>query len=72
MTPIIVLVTITVYFILLLVVSAAAGRGSNNASFVTGNRQAPWPVVAFATMGAAISGVTFILVPGMGGTKGYS
>ena len=72
MTPIIVLVTITVYFILLLVVSAAAGRGSNNASFFTGNRQAPWPVVAFATMGAAISGVTFISVPGMVATKGYS
>ena len=72
MTPIIVLVTITVYFILLLVVSAAAGRGSNNASFFTGNRQAPWPVVAFATMGAAISGVTFISVPGMVVTKGYS
>ena len=57
---------------MLFIVSAFAGRGSSNASFFTGNRQAPWPVVAFATMGAAISGVTFISVPGMVVAKGYS
>ena len=57
---------------MLFIVSAVAGRGSNNASFFTGSRQAPWPVVAFATMGAAISGVTFISVPGMVVAKGYS
>ena len=72
MTPIIVLATIAGYFVLLFIVSAVAGRGSNNASFFTGSRQAPWPVVAFATMGAAISGVTFISVPGMVVAKGYS
>ena len=72
MTPIIVLATIVAYFALLFVVSALAGRGSDNASFFTGNRQAPWVVVAFATMGAAISGVTFISVPGMVVAKGYS
>lgn len=32
----------------------------------------PWGVVAFATLGAAISGVTFISVPGMVAAKGYS
>ena len=72
MTPWVVLATIVGYFILLFLVSLIASRRSDNASFFTGNRQTPWPVVAFATMGAAISGVTFISVPGMVVGKGYS
>ncbi len=72
MTPIIVIATIVGYFVLLVIVSVVSGRNSDNASFFTGNRQVPWPVVAFATMGAAISGVTFISVPGMVVAKGYS
>ncbi len=72
MTPWVVLATILGYFILLFLVSWMASRKSDNASFFTGNRQAPWPIVAFATMGAAISGVTFISVPGMIDGKGFS
>ena len=72
MTPIIVIATIVGYFAVLFAVSAFAGRGSDNASFFTGGRRAPWLVVAIATMGAAISGVTFISVPGMVVAKGYS
>ena len=53
-------------------VSWRAGRGSDNSTFFTGNRKAPWPLVALATIGAAISGVTFISVPGMVAAKGYS
>lgn len=64
--------TIVGYFVLLYIVSWFASRKSDNASFFTGNRQAPWPVVAFATIGAAISGVTFVSVPGMVAAKGYS
>lgn len=72
MTPWVVLATIVGYFVLLFFVSYLASRKSDNASFFTGNRQTPWFVVAFATMGAAISGVTFISVPGMVVGKGYS
>ena len=64
--------TIVGYFVLLFLVSLIASRKSDNASFFTGNRQAPWPIVAFATIGAAISGVTFISVPGMVVAKSYS
>lgn len=71
-TPLIVVLTIAGYFLLLMAVSWWASRGSDNATFFTGNRKAPWPLVALATMGAAISGVTFISVPGMVVTKGYS
>lgn len=72
MTPTVVILTITAYFVMLFAVSHFASRRSNNAAFFTGNRQAPWPLVAFAMIGAAISGVTFISVPGMVVDKGYS
>lgn len=70
--PVIVIITIAAYFALLMAVSYFASRGSDNSTFFTGNRKAPWPIVAFATMGAAISGVTFISVPGMVVAKGYA
>lgn len=72
MTPLIAILTIVGYFALLFGVSAIASRHSDNATFFTGNRRTPWPVVAFATIGSAISGVTFISVPGMVEAKGYS
>lgn len=71
-TPVIITITIIAYFALLLGVSWITSRGSDNASFFTGNRRAPWPVVAFAMIGAMISGVTFISVPGMVVGSGYS
>ena len=71
-TPVIVIITIACYFLLLMLVSWRVGRGSNNSTFFTGDRKAPWPLVALATIGAAISGVTFISVPGMVAVKGYS
>lgn len=70
--PVIVIITIVAYFALLMAVSYFASRGSDNSTFFTGNRRAPWPVVAFAMIGAAISGVTFISVPGMVVSKGYA
>lgn len=72
MTPITVILTIAAYFAVLLTISAFAARKANNATFFTGNRRTPWPIVAIAMTGAVISGVTFISVPGMVVTKGYS
>ncbi len=68
----IVILTIAAYFALLLIISYFASRRSNNSTFFTGDRRAPWALVAFAMVGAAISGVTFISVPGMVAAKGYS
>lgn len=70
--PVIVIITIAAYFLLLMIISRLAGRGADNATFFTGNRRAPWPLVAFGMLGAAISGVTFISVPGMVAAKGYA
>lgn len=71
-TPFIIIIAIAAYFALLLIVSWITSRGSDNSTFFTGDRRLPWMVVAFAMIGATISGVTFISVPGMIVGKGYS
>lgn len=58
-------ITILVYFILLMVVSRMTSRKADNDTFYRGNRHSPWYVVAFGMIGASISGVTFVSVPGM-------
>ncbi len=70
--PIIIIITIAGYFAVLMGLSYLASRGSDNSTFFTGGRNAPWPMVAFAMIGASISGVTFISVPGMVADKGYA
>lgn len=72
MSPIAVIITVASYFVVLTVISAIASRGSGNKTFFTGGRQMPWTIVAIATIGTAISGVTFISVPGMVATKGHA
>lgn len=59
-----VLITIILYFSGLLLLSRIVGRKGGNAAFFMGNRQSPWPLVAFGMIGASISGLTFIGVPG--------
>ena len=70
MTPVTILVTIAAYFLLLFIISWAVNRRKDSDYF--GGRQTPWIVAAIAAMGAPISGVTFISVPGMVIDKGWS
>ena len=72
MTPWIILLTIACYFGLLLLISWVTGRKADNAGFFTGNRKTPWYMATFAMIGASISGVTFISVPGAVMTGGYA
>ena len=72
MSPTIIIATITAYFVLLFLVSYISGRKADNAGFFVGNRKSPWYIVAIATIGAPISGVTFVSVPGMVQEKGFS
>ena len=72
MSPILILVTIALYFLVLFTISYITGRKTDNQGFFVGNRKSPWYVVAFAMIGAAISGVTFVSVPGMVATGGFS
>lgn len=64
MSPIFILTLVACYFLLLIGVSYLTGRQDDNDSFFLGNRQSPWYVVAFGMVGASLSGVTFISVPG--------
>ncbi len=64
MNPILVFTIIAIYFLVLVIISWFTSRNSSNETFFTGNRQSPWFVVAFGMIGASLSGVTFISIPG--------
>ena len=66
------LIVIITYFLLLLGVSRLATSRSNNNVFFRGERKSPWYMVAFGMVGASISGVTFVSVPGMVTHSGFS
>ena len=57
------LIALLIYFAVLLIVARLTGKGGNDAFFRAG-RKSPWALVAFGMIGASISGVTFIGVPG--------
>ncbi|OQX72356.1 MAG: sodium:solute symporter [Bacteroidetes bacterium 4484_249] len=72
MSPQLVFIVIIAYFSLLIFISWLTSRKSNTASFFTANKQSPWYLVAFGMIGASLSGVTFISVPGwVADTKFY-
>ena len=64
MSPSLVIIVISGYFILLIAISLLTGGKSDSKTFFTANRQSPWYLVAFGMIGASLSGVTFISVPG--------
>ena len=64
MSPIILIFFVIGYFLILLTVAYFTSKGSNNESFFIGNRKSNWMLVAFGMIGTAISGITFISVPG--------
>ena len=72
MTPAAVILTVAVYIAVLFVVAYLSGRKADNAGFFTGNRRTPWYMAALAMIGAAISGVTFISVPGSVAADSFS
>jgi len=71
LSPIAILGIIAAYFALLILISWLTSRDdSDNSSFFLGGRKSPWPLVAFGMVGASLSGVTFISVPGAVGAGG--
>ena len=53
------------YFALLFAISRWTGRRATNQTFYRADRQSPWYMVAIGMVGASISGITFVSVPGM-------
>jgi SSS family solute:Na+ symporter len=60
------------YFALLMLIARLTASKASNQDFFIGSRQSPWPVVAFGMIGASLSGVTFISVPGWVGASQFS
>ena len=72
MTPTFILSIISAYFLVLILISYLSGKSDSNEAFFLGNKQSPWYVVAFGMIGATLSGVTFISVPGWVGDSQFS
>lgn len=60
-----IITTILIYFTALYLFSRLTNKSSDNDTFFRGNRKSPWYMVAFGMVGASISGVTLVSVPGM-------
>jgi Na+/proline symporter len=63
-SPSFILSLILIYFIVLIFISYFTGKENSNQIFFTANNDSAWPLVAFGMVGASLSGVTFISVPG--------
>ena len=64
MSPTLILSIIALYFIGLIIISFVTAKSDSNDAFSLGNKQSPWYIVSFGMIGATLSGVTFISVPG--------
>ena len=65
MTPFAILSLIVIYFGILFLISHFVSRkDSGNDAFFKANKNSKWYLVAFGMIGTALSGVTFISVPG--------
>jgi Na+/proline symporter len=72
MNPITVILFIIGYFALLMLISHFTSKGASNDSFFIGSHKSKWYLVAFGMIGASLSGVTFISVPGWVGSSQFS
>ncbi len=64
MSPALILLVILLYFSMLVLIGWFTGRKADSESFFIGNRKSPWFIVAIGMLGASLSGVTFVSVPG--------
>lgn len=65
MSATLILLIVASYFGVLLLISHVVSKNTSDQSFYTGDRKSPWQVVAFGMIGAVLSGVTFVSIPGM-------
>ena len=72
MPPASILIVFLLYTALLFFITYLTARKANNRAFFIGNKQSPWMVVAYGMIGASLSGVTFMSVPGWVGDTQFS
>ncbi len=71
MSVIVVISTVLAYLLFMFAIAWMAGKDSDNSAFFTGSRKSRWYVAALAMIGAPMSGVTFVSVPGMVASSGF-
>lgn len=72
MSSTIILTCVIAYSLLLFGVTWFTSRGATNESYYVGNRSSKWYLVAYGMIGASLSGVTFISVPGVVGVAHFN
>jgi Na+/proline symporter len=72
MSSVAIVATLVAYLVVLFAVAWLTSRGTSSTSFFTGGRNTPRGVAAIAMVGAAMSGVTYISVPGTVAADGFS
>ena len=72
LSPQIILIAIVSYFVVLTVISYFTGKEDNNEVFFNAKKSSNWAIVAFGMVGASLSGVTFISVPGWVGESQFT
>ncbi|MEL6143676.1 MAG: sodium:solute symporter, partial [Bacteroidota bacterium] len=74
LSPYTIIGIVAVYFLLLIAISWWLNRqgSGNNEDFFLAGRKSPWGLVALGMIGASLSGVTFISVPGKVGAGGLN
>ena len=72
MTPISILICVGIYSLLLFFITWLTSRNAGNSGYFLGNKTSPWYVVAYGMIGASLSGVTFMSVPGWVGATQFS
>ncbi len=64
LTPTMLVMVVVGYFTVLTFISFKTSKGANNLDFFNGSKKSPWFMVAFGMVGATLSGVTFLSLPG--------
>lgn len=71
-SPSVLILTITLYFLMLYAVSYFTSRGANTQTFFNADKKSPWFLVAIGMIGASLSGATFVSIPGKVGADGLN
>lgn len=64
MSAIVTISILSAYFGILFIIAHFTARNAQSTTFFNADRQSPWYLVAFGMIGASLSGVTFISIPG--------
>lgn len=72
MSPLFIFSCVLAYSVVLFAITIITAKGADNESFYVGNKSSPWYIIAYGMIGASLSGVTFMSVPGWVGATQFS